>query len=153
MCIKSSPARRRCVRGDAITTLSPGREPGAWQTWCKGRRALTDALLHSYHKEVWYTIALMKHIAMTLRESRQKMRETERGELMKYFCERLNASRLRDGLPSITMARMGKTLEQIPTKDLYYLKRVCDDAGNFSKKFWWELDPEKHGKLTEGKQK
>lgn len=64
---------------------------------------------------------------------------------MKYFCDRLNAPRIRDGLEPISMSRMGKIVEQVPTKDLYYLKRVCDDAGNFSKKFWWELDPKKHG--------
>ncbi len=75
---------------------------------------------------------------------RAKMRETERGELLRYFVDRLNPSRVRDGLPKITMPRMGKILEQIPTKDLYYLKRVCDDSANFSKRFWWELDPEKH---------
>jgi hypothetical protein len=63
---------------------------------------------------------------------------------MRYFCERLNASRARDGLSPITMARMGKTLEKIPTKDLYYIKRVCDDAQNFSKKFWYLLNPEKY---------
>jgi hypothetical protein len=86
----------------------------------------------------------MQHIALSLQQKRQKMRETERGELMRYFVDRLNPSRVRDNLPKITMARMGKILEQIPTKDLYYLKRVCDDAGNFSKRFWWELDPDKH---------
>ena len=64
--------------------------------------------------------------------------------MMKYFCERINSGRLRDGLPPITMGRMGKTLENIPTKDLYYLKSVCDKAQNFSKKFWWEINPKKH---------
>ena len=49
------------------------------------------------------------------------------------------------------MPRMGKILEGIPTKDLYYLKRVCDDAGNFSKKFWWLLDPKKHEETSDGK--
>jgi len=63
---------------------------------------------------------------------------------MRYFCKQLNITRVRDGLPEITMARMGKILEGVPTKDLYYLKRVCEDAKSFSKKFWWELDPKKH---------
>lgn len=63
---------------------------------------------------------------------------------MTYFCGKLNVGRVRDGLPAISMGRMGKMLEKIPTKDLYYLKRVCDDAGNFSKKFWYELNPKKH---------
>ncbi len=73
-----------------------------------------------------------------------KDRRTERGELLRHFCQKLNIGRARDGLPSITMGRMGKILEKIPTKDLYYLKKVCDEALNFSKKFWWEVDPKKH---------
>lgn len=90
----------------------------------------------------------MQHIGAQLRAKRNSLRQTERGEIMKYFCDRLNPSRVRDGHPKITMARMGKILEQIPTKDLYYLKRVCDEAGNFSKKFWYELDPKKHDENT-----
>lgn len=86
----------------------------------------------------------MRHIGVQLKQTRSRLRTTERGELMRYFCDHLNASRIRDNLPPITMARMGKILEQIPTKDLYYLKRVCDDSKNFSKRFWYELDPEKH---------
>jgi hypothetical protein len=39
---------------------------------------------------------------------------------------------------------MGKILEGIPTKDLYYLQSICGKARNFSKKFWWEVDPKKH---------
>jgi hypothetical protein len=86
----------------------------------------------------------MQHISAHIKRTMSAARETERGELLKYFCERINAQRLRDGYPKVTIGRMGKTLEKIPTKDLYYLKRVCDDAGNFSKKFWWEVNPKKH---------
>jgi len=86
----------------------------------------------------------MQHIGGKLKLSASKVRQTERGEMMRYFCGELNKTRIRDGLPPITMGRMGKILENIPTKDLYYIKRVCDDAPNFSKKFWWLLDPKKH---------
>lgn len=86
----------------------------------------------------------MQHIGSQLKRSAVKVRMTERGEMMRYFVKRLNPGRINDGLPTITMARMGKILEKIPTKDLYYLKRVCDDSKNFSKKFWWELNPKKH---------
>ncbi len=86
----------------------------------------------------------MKHIRTHLKQTMSRARETERGELMRYFIERLNRSRLRDGLPPVTMGRMGKMLEKIPTKDLYYLKSVCDRAENFSKKFWYLLNPEKY---------
>lgn len=74
----------------------------------------------------------------------KKSRKTERGELMRFFVRHLNHSRAHDGLKPLTMARMGKILEGIPTADLYYLKSVCSKAKNFSKKFWWEVDPDKH---------
>jgi len=77
------------------------------------------------------------------REERED-RRTERGELMEYFCKKLNASRKEDGLPDLSMGRMGRILQGIPTKDLYYIKSVCEDASNFSKKFWWEINPKKH---------
>lgn len=90
----------------------------------------------------------MKHIKIELKRKLEKDRRTERGELMRYFCGQLNPSRRQEGLPAITMSRMGKLLEAIPTKDLYYLKSVCYQSKNFSKKFWYELDPDKHIKKT-----
>ena len=92
----------------------------------------------------------MQHIASQLHRTVTNARQTERGEMMRYFVKRLNVDRIMDGYPKITMGHMGKILEQIPTKDLYYIKRVCDDAKHFSKKFWWELEPENH---TEEKRK
>ena len=88
----------------------------------------------------------MEHIKTHIKRSLADAKKTERGELMRYFCQRLNVPRIQDNYPRITMGRMGKILQKIPTKDLYYLKRVCDDAKNFSKKFWWEVDPKKHEK-------
>ncbi|MDB5224535.1 MAG: hypothetical protein JWO43_157 [Candidatus Adlerbacteria bacterium] len=63
---------------------------------------------------------------------------------MKFFMVRLNASRQIDGLPAMTMGRMGRVLQGIPTRDLYYLQSVCVQSKHFSKKFWWEIDPKKH---------
>ncbi len=93
----------------------------------------------------------MKHIGAQLRKTVSKAKETERGELMRYFCAEINRGRVRDGLPPVSMGRMGKLLTNIPTKDLYYLKRVCADAGNFSKKFWWEINPKNHQHPPEDK--
>ncbi|MDP2665050.1 MAG: hypothetical protein Q8P23_00135 [bacterium] len=73
-----------------------------------------------------------------------KKRQTERGELMRFFLRHLNYSRKQDGLVPMTMAHLGTVLEKIPTQDLYYLKSVCSQAKSFSKTFWWELDPTKH---------
>lgn len=71
-------------------------------------------------------------------------RRTERGELMQYFIERLNPARIKDGYAPLTMGRMARLLLATPTKDLYYLKSICDEAKDFSKKFWWEINPKKH---------
>ena len=92
------------------------------------------------------TMPPMQHIGSQLKRTAGKSRITERGELFRYFCDKINIQRIKDGYPKVTMGRMGKILESIPTKDLYYLKRVCDDSKNFSKKFWWELDPKNHEK-------
>jgi len=91
----------------------------------------------------------MEHIGANLPEFKQeKSRKTERGELMVYFRTKLNASREKDGLKPLAMSRMGMLLQGIPTKDLYYLKSICNQAKHFSKKFWWEINPKNH----EGKQ-
>ncbi len=87
----------------------------------------------------------MEHIGSHIsKKAVRKDRATERGELMQYFMTKLNIHRMEDGLPPLTMPRMGKLLETIPTKDLYYLKSVCDQAKHFSKKFWWEINPKNH---------
>ncbi len=75
---------------------------------------------------------------------RGRKRQTERGEIMRFFLRHLNYSRKQDGLIPMTMAHLGTVLEKIPTQDLYYLKSVCSQAKSFSKTFWWELDPTKH---------
>lgn len=67
---------------------------------------------------------------------------------MRFFVRHLNYARKEDGLAPLTMSRMGYILEQIPTQDLYYLQSVCTKAKNFSKKFWWEVDPKKHNELN-----
>ena len=88
----------------------------------------------------------MEHIKMHIagQVSSKKSRATERGDLMRYFLDKINRARVSDGLPAMTMGRMGRLLLATPTKDLYYLKSICDQAPNFSKRFWWEIDPKKH---------
>lgn len=87
----------------------------------------------------------MKHIGAHITKTlNKKERATERGELMEYFRDKLNRTRVQDGFAPLNLARMGKILQLIPTKDLYYLKSVCDQATDFSKKFWWEVNPKKH---------
>ena len=86
----------------------------------------------------------MEHIGKHMKQLSERSkaeRATERGELIKYFMERLNPSRVRDGYAPLTLARTGRPLVAIPTKDLYSLKSVCDQSKDFSKKFWWEIKP------------
>lgn len=82
---------------------------------------------------------------------------TERGELMRYFLDRLNPSRVQAGIPPLTMGRMGKLLEAIPTKDLYALKSQCEDTErcgySFSKRFWWEVKPKEQLEARESRKK
>lgn len=94
----------------------------------------------------------MQHIGAHVRRALVRTKETERGELMSYFCQRINVDRVRDGLPPVTMPRMGKLLQKIPTKDLYFLKSVCDSAKHFSKKFWWEINPKNHTEEAKNQQ-
>jgi hypothetical protein len=99
----------------------------------------------------------MEHIKAHIDREKKRGRATERGELLRYFIEQLNRTRVRDGLPLLTLPRMGRLLEKIPTKDLYYLRSICEDSASrggivaFSKRFWWEINPKKH--TEEEKQK
>lgn len=74
-------------------------------------------------------------------------RETERGELMKYFMDELNSSRGK--LPKLTMGRMGKILQGLEVKDLYYMKSQFEDRLSrngrdaASKHFWWSIKEQK----------
>lgn len=83
----------------------------------------------------------------------RKDKVTERGEMLEYFRDKLNRARTKDGFPPLSIARMAKVLQLIPTKDLYYLQSVCDKAPDFSKKFWWEVNPKNHTKEAKEAQK
>ena len=94
----------------------------------------------------------MEHIGKHMQHQSarsKKEKATERGEMMKYFMDRLNPGRVRDGYPPLSLPRMGRLLVAIPTKDLYYLKSVCEQSKDFSKKFWWEINPKNHEKKDE----
>ena len=59
-----------------------------------------------------------------------KNNKTERGELLKYFAQKLN----------LTIPRVAFHLTGFKLPDLYYMKSVCDDEerrGNIWAKVWW----------------
>lgn len=76
--------------------------------------------------------------------TRSKGANSERASLIGTLTDTLNLDRDGKKYKKLTYARIGTLLAHIPTKDLYYLKRVCEDSKNFSKKFWWEINPKKH---------
>lgn len=82
-----------------------------------------------------------------IEEPDKRDRSTERGDLMKYFMDRLNPYRRQDGFPPLTYPWMGRILQGLTLQDLYYLKSTCDDAKSFSKTFWWLLDARKHKEI------
>lgn len=83
---------------------------------------------------------------------RVRDRKTERGELLKYFADELNESRGKR--PKLTIGRMGKVLEGLEVKDLYYMQSAFKDRLNrngresASKWFWWSLKEEKKEHAT-----
>jgi len=149
---KKAPARGPALCESVRERAGDAPSSGVLSTLIPGIRRVTPAHGDTtiVEKRVVYN-ADMKHISAHIKSAAGRQRQTERGELMKYFCQKLNAARMRDGLGAISMGRMGKLLQAIPTKDLYYLRRVCDDAQNFSKKFWYELNPEKYDKKQKPK--
>lgn len=79
---------------------------------------------------------------MDISRFEQKSKITERGELMTYFCKELNKGRKEKGLKDMSIKRMAFILTGIDTKDLYYIKSVCDDWASENKPWgslFWTL--------------
>lgn len=74
----------------------------------------------------------------------EKAPRSERSDLIGKFTDRLNLTRDGVKFKKLSYARVGMILAHIPTEDLYYFWRVCEDAKSFSKFFWWALNPSKH---------
>lgn len=70
-------------------------------------------------------------------------KETERGELFRWFMTQLNPDRQKNGYIPLTFGRMGKLLEKIPTKDLYFIQTCMKDRDyeRAARYFWWSLKP------------
>lgn len=81
----------------------------------------------------------------------KKSRETERGELLKYFQENININRISNKYKPVTISRIGMLLSHLNIPELYFLKSTCNDAGNrsknyhesFSKMFYWSIKVQK----------
>lgn len=72
----------------------------------------------------------------------------EVGELLRYFCERLNPKRVKDGYKPLDEKAVAAILHAMMRKqDLFWLKSVCEDAEkrgySFSKRFWYYAKQQK----------
>ncbi|AVT83645.1 hypothetical protein [Rhodopseudomonas palustris] len=96
----------------------------------------------------------------------KQKRSSERGDLLEFFTNNINAERAGTKYRPLSIGYIAKRLQGLEVKDLYHLKSICEDArrrapmvtlkneteaqrrkrieGSFSKKFWFELDPSKH---------
>lgn len=75
------------------------------------------------------------------RERLKNQPRNERNEQIDLFVARLNASRITDGYPKLTYARVAKMLERIPTSDLHAIYRKCETYRSFGAGLNYELKP------------
>lgn len=65
----------------------------------------------------------------------------EREEQLDIYLARLNASRIKDGYPKLSYARLAKMLEGIPTGDLHAIYKKCETYRSFGAGLNYELKP------------
>jgi hypothetical protein len=70
-----------------------------------------------------------------------KSHRSERGDLLDFFTEKINAGRVGTKYPPITKSSMGNLLSIYSTEDLYHLRIRCERAKNFTATFWYFCRP------------
>lgn len=74
-----------------------------------------------------------------------KVKATERGDLLKYFTERINVERDGKKYKKVSIGFTARKLAHLSIQDMYYLKSTCQDASNrgysWSKCFFGSLKP------------
>jgi hypothetical protein len=72
-------------------------------------------------------------------------RQSERGDLLKYFYINVNGER--DGVkyPKLPIGMLAGRLKGLEVRDLYFLRSLCEQerarGGSWSKTFWGSLKP------------
>jgi len=72
-----------------------------------------------------------------------KSHRTERGDLISYFAEKMNASRNSAGYKELTIKAWACKLSIFNTEQLYHLRMKCDQAKNFGACFNYYVFPRK----------
>lgn len=88
----------------------------------------------------------IKDIIDKYKEEKEKTTEktpiSERHELVSKFSEKINESRIRDGLKPLPNAFINKKMADsklLSNFDLYWFYKYCDETKNFDKTWWWSL--------------
>lgn len=86
----------------------------------------------------------MERLTLNFNLPTPKKHQSERGELIEFFTQKLNEERLPPFKPLTVRAVAVKLGHLKKLDDLYYLKSYCLGAKNFSKCFWWSLRSRKN---------
>ena len=70
-----------------------------------------------------------------------KSHRTERGDLISYFTEKINAGRVGTKYKPLPISSIGNLLKIYTTSDLYFLRMKCEKAKNFYATFWYFVKP------------
>lgn len=73
----------------------------------------------------------------------KKSRRTERGDLISYFSEKMNASRIKGGYKPLSLSGWSYKLSIFKTDQLYALRKKCDESVNFGRTFNYYVFPKK----------
>ena len=77
--------------------------------------------------------------------NKPKSKDTERGELLKYFQGRVNTERVGTKYKQVSIAFIATKVAGLTLRDLYYIKSSCDDSNkngySWSKCFFGSLKP------------
>ena len=87
-----------------------------------------------------------KELDAVLKVRRNQTRETERGELLRYFTDAINKTRDGKRFKKFSIAAIAVKLSHLKQlSDLYYMKSIMEDIDRrngpdaASKWFWWSL--------------
>ncbi len=85
----------------------------------------------------------IKDLFGNFKQPPQKMRRTERGDLLEYFHYHVNLERDGKKYRKLPIGAMAWKLEGLNIKDLYYLKSLCESerrrGNSWGKTFWGSL--------------
>lgn len=72
-------------------------------------------------------------------EKNNKKRPSERGELLEYFTEKINAGRKGTKYKPLTLKYVAVRVAHISVPDLYHLKKICNSGKSFSQVFFGSI--------------